>query len=127
MYEKWQELQEQADPTPGIFGWHTFMQSVKVLTWQPGEPHKATPLDVIERIIDDTDQTDFGQVQLVVVMLTQLYTFSRSECPCPKSFTGADSFDTSKHWRVCDFDVMIICSLACVLVRFQAIKQDPRV
>ena len=124
---KWQELQEQADPTPGILGWHTFMQSVKVLTWQPGEPHKATPLDVIERIIDDTDQTDFGQVQLVVVMLTQLYTFSRSECPCPKSFTGADSFDTSKHWRVCDFDVMIICSLACVLVRFQAIKQDPRV
>ena len=124
---KWHELQEQADPIAGIMGWDNFMQSVKVLTWQPGEPHKAVPWEVIEAIIDDTDKGDFGEVQFVVIMLTLLHTFSRTECPCPKSFTGAESFDTSKHWRVCDFDVMIICSVACVLVRFQAIKQDPRV
>ena len=59
-----------------------------------------------------------------MVLLTLAYTVSRTECPCPKTYDG---FNPSQHWRVRDFDAISILGLVCLLVRFQAIKQDPRI
>ena len=84
----WQKLQFQADPVYGIMGWDDFMAAVKVLTWVPHEPHRAASLEVVGKIIADADQSDFEDVQFVAFMLTLLYSFSRSECPCPKTYTG---------------------------------------
>ena len=70
---------------------------------------------------------DFEDVQFGNLMLSLLYTYSRSECPLPKSHTGEESFDTGKHWRVCDFDARNVGGRCCMAIRFQAIKQDPRV
>ena len=75
-------------------------------------------------ILADTDETSFEEVQFNVVLLALSYTFSRTEYPCPKTYDG---FDPSHHWRVRDFDAITILGLVCLLVRFQAIKQDPRI
>ena len=123
----WQTLQGQADPVFGVMGWESFMNSVKMLTWEPSTPRKMTPLDVLEAIIDDADEDDFHDVQMVHLLLTLVYTFSRSECPLPKSRTGRESFDPGVHWRIIDFDVKVVGGRRVLMVRFQAIKQDPRV
>ena len=33
-----------------------------------------------------------------------LFTYTRSECPCPKKATGRDSYDMDAHFNVQDFD-----------------------
>ena len=121
---QWQQLQGQADPAFGVMGLDLLLESVKVLTFTIGEPHRQTPSDLVGMILDDTDETSFEDVQFNVVLLTLSYTFSRTECPCPKTYDG---FDGSKHWRVKDFDACTICGIVCLLVRFLAIKQDPRI
>ena len=121
---QWQQLQGQADPAFGVMGLDLLLESVKVLTFTIGEPHRQTPSDLVGMILDDTDETSFEEVQFNVVLLTLSYTFSRTECPCPKTYDG---FDGSKHWRVKDFDACTICGIVCLLVRFLAIKQDPRI
>ena len=90
-------------------------------------PRKATPIDVIERIIDNADASSFLDVQLVVLLLVLLYTFSRSECPLPKSHTGEDPFDPEYHFGVADLDLAWDDALQFLKVRFRKIKQDPRV
>jgi hypothetical protein len=122
----WMKLQHQADPVYGVMGWDDFMSSVKVLTWVPVEPRKATPLEVIEAILNLLD-TSFEAVQFRFFMLTLLFTFSRSECPCPKVFSGRDEFDPDVHWCVGDFDVRTEALTRVVSVLFKVIKQDPRV
>ena len=121
---QWQQLQGQADPAYGVMGLDLLLESVKVLTFTIGEPHRQTPPDLIGMILDDTDVTSFAEVQFNVILLTLSYTFSRTECPCPKTYDG---FDGSQHWRVRDFDACSICGIVCLLVRFLAIKQDPRI
>ena len=121
---QWQQLQGQADPAFGVMGLDLLLESVKVLTFTIGEPHRQTPSDLVGMILDDTDETSFEDVQFNVLLLTLSYTFSRTECPCPKTYDG---FDGSKHWRVKDFDAWTICGIVCLLVRFSAIKQDPRI
>ena len=122
----WMKLQHQADPVYGIMGWDDFMSSVKVLTWVPSEPRKATPLKVIEAILDALDQDRFEDVQFRFFLLTLLFTFSRSECPCPKVFKGRNEFDPEVHWTVEDFDIMVEALTRVVSVLFKMIKQDPR-
>ena len=56
-----------------------------------------------------------------------LFTFSRSECPCPKHFTGRDSWDDNKHWMVRDIVIRSIQGVYVLAVRFKAIKQDRRI
>jgi hypothetical protein len=56
-----------------------------------------------------------------------LFTFSRSECPCPKAFTGPESFDAGKHWQVCDIQFVILAMQRGFKIRFKSVKQDPRV
>ena len=121
---QWQQLQGQADPAFGVVGLDLLLESVKVLTFTIGEPHRQAPADLIGMILDDTDESSFEDVQFNVLLLVLSYTFSRTECPCPKTYDG---FDGSKHWRVRDFDAWTICGIVCLLVRFQAIKQDSRV
>jgi hypothetical protein len=38
-------------------------------------------------------------------IIIMLFTFSRSECPCPKTFTGRGQFDADQHWMVRDFSI----------------------
>ena len=121
---QWQQLQGQADPAFGVMGLDLLLESVKVLTFTVGEPHRQTPSDLVGMILDDTDVTSFAEVQFNVILLTLSYTFSRTECPCPKTYDG---FDGSQHWRVRDFDACTICGIVCLLVRFLGIKQDPRI
>ena len=123
----WVKLKHQADPVYGIMGWDDFMSSVKVLTWVPSEPRKATPLHLIEAILDALDPNRFEDVQFAFFILTLLFTFSRSECPCPKVFNGRGEFDSDVHWTVGDFDIMIEALTRVVSVLFKVIKQDPRV
>ena len=122
----WQTLQHQADPIMGIMGWETFMAGVKVLAHVPSEPRKEMPLWVLERIIDETDWDDFAAVSLTFLLILLTATFSRSECPLPKSKTGRDSFDKTAHWRTCDMDIREYGRKQCLWIRFQRIKQDQR-
>eukprot|EP00966_Prymnesium_polylepis_P217989 5044653-Prymnesium_polylepis.1 len=100
----WMKFQRQADPAAGVMGFDDWLSAVKVVTWVPHEPRKATPMAVIRAIVEATDRTDFGSVQLALFILVRLYTFSRSECPCPKSYTGRDKFDPGVHWTVADVE-----------------------
>ena len=121
---QWHFLQHQADPVMGVANWGTFMQAVQVLTWVPHEPRRALPLEVIQRILEDTDESSWQDVCFNLFLLILLFTFSRSECPCPKTFNG---FDLEHHWQVRDLQWVCIEGLWCLAVRFKAIKQDPRV
>jgi len=59
-------------------------------------------------------------------MLLLLYTFARSETPCPKAFSGEGAFDPEKHLQVRDIEVRRHDDRSHVAVRLKAIKQDPR-
>ena len=123
----WQVLQHQPDPLFGVMHWREFMQGIAVLTAVPGEPRRMFPLDTFTTIMRELDANDFEDANFGLCMLTQLFTFSRTECPCPKSWTGLDSFDLDKHWAVGDFKLVRTRDGKWVLwVRFKAIKQDPR-
>ena len=63
-------------------------------------------------------------VQHAVFTLILLFTFSRSECPCPKNFSGDESFDPKKHWQVADFGMWTFNNVNMMRVRFKAYKQD---
>ena len=69
----------------------------------------------------------FLEVQLAFIILCLLYTFSRTECPCPKAFSGREVYDPEVHWNVCDFDVAITALVRVLRIRFRVIKQDQRV
>jgi hypothetical protein len=69
----------------------------------------------------------FWEVQFMFFLVVLLFTFSRSECPCPKSFTGKNSWDDMKHWMVRDIVIKLVSGAWVLGVRFKAIKQDPRI
>ena len=121
------KLQFQLDPVKGIPYWDEWMQSVKVLSYVPAEPRQPVPLEVIKRIVADADPTSFEDVQFVNFMIDLLLSFSRSECPCPKTFEGRDNFDPERHWGVRDFDIRVMEGKRVLCIRFRAIKQDRRV
>merc|ERR1712185_862977 len=103
------KLQHQADPVFGIMNWHDFMTGVRVLTHVPHEPRRAIPTTLMLRMAANVDLDSFQAVQFQFFSLVLYYTFSRSECPCPKTFTGRDAWDDSKHWMV--RDIVIKCVL----------------
>jgi len=126
----WMKHQRQADPVYGVMGWSDFMSSVKVLSWRPAEPRRATPIEVVSKIIALIEERylhDSFMLQMAFLILILLYTFSRSECPCPKTQTGRDAYDPEWHWSVCDFDIAYYEGIAYLRVRFKRIKQDQRV
>ena len=89
----WLSLQHQADPIMGVMGWADFMAAVRVLSWGPAEPRRAVPLEYLRAALESVDLNSFWEVQCAHFIVSLLFTFSRSECPCPKNFTGEESFD----------------------------------
>ena len=125
----WQQSQGRIDPLMGVVAWSTFMSAIKVLTWVPGEPRRATPHSVIEAILDVVRLDDFFEVQFAFFMLVLYFSFSRTECPCPKTYKGRECYNADEHFNVQDFDISETHpgGPMAMWVRFRKIKQDPRV
>ena len=117
----------QPDPVMGVAGWTDFMKACMVAAWTPGEPRRAVPLETLRKALELVDLDDFVEVQHALFVVVLLFTFSRSECPCPKAFTGENAFDEKKHWQVRDFSVRVLDAVSALGVRMKAVKQDPRV
>ena len=120
------KLQHQADPAYGVEHWDMLEQACMVLTHVPSEPRAEIPFDVLTRILEALDPSVFWEAQFGFFALVLLFSFSRSECPCPKSFTGAEAFDKAQHWQVKDFEFVWLDGRRALRVRFKAVKQDPR-
>ena len=114
----------------GCSFWREFMRGVAVMTAVPSEPRQQVPLEVLQAVLAHLDSSDsFEDRQLHFLLLVLLFTFSRTECPCPKSFTGPNAFDPDQHWQVRDFRLLPgPGGTGWVLwVRFKRIKQDARI
>ena len=122
----WHVLQHEADPAYGVMHWREFMAAVAVLTSVPGEPREEVPFEVLEAILRGLDMDDFEDVNLGCVVLTLYFTFSRTECPCPKAHTGPNAFDPTKHWTWEDFRLVRMHDRWVLWIRFKGYKQDPR-
>ena len=58
-----------------------------------GEPRRAVPHETVEAIIDLVEAHylhDFFAVQMVFFILVLYTSFSRTECPCPKTYAGRE-------------------------------------
>ena len=122
----WHVLQHQADPCFGVMHWREFMAGIAVLAAVPGEPRAMFPLEDLKAIMGSLDPKNFEDAQFGLLMLVLLFTFSRTECPCPKSWTGPNTFDPSVHWQVRDFRLLRVDDGWVLWVRFKGIKQDRR-
>jgi hypothetical protein len=122
----WMKFQRQIDPAYGVVEWADFMDGIEVLTFVPAEPRKEVPGAWIAGAAAHANRAVFWEVQAVLLQLILLYTFSRSESPLQKSWTGEGAFDPHKNLQVQDIDLKIIEGRRCVAVRLKAIKQDPR-
>ena len=132
----WHVLQHQADPAFGLMFWRELMDGVAVLSSVPGEPRKQVPFEVFVAMMEYINAAlaedglhaseRFRLVQLRLVLLVLLFTFSRTECPCPKAWTGPNVFDADIHWTVADFRLVSTDKGWVLWVRFKAIKQDAR-
>ena len=116
-----------ADPVLGVMHWQDFMRSVRVKAHVPHEPRRAVPLRLIMALIASIDVTVYWEVQFAFFLVVMLFTFSRSECPCPKAFTGPNAWDASKHWTVRDIVIRCVSGVYVLAVRFKSIKQDRRI
>ena len=98
-----------------------------MLTAVPGEPREQVPLEVLRDVLGRLDFGEFEDVQFGLICLVLLFTFSRAECPCPKNFTGPQSWDPAKHWMWKDFKLAKTGRAWVLWVRFKGFKQDPRI
>ena len=122
-------LHHLSDPAMGVEFFRELMRAASVLTSVPGTPRKRIEHSVIDALLRDIYENHWDsriRVQLGLVVLVLYFTFSRTECPCPKTFSGQDSWDPSKHWQVGDFALRRRGEFWVLWVRFKAIKQDPR-
>lgn len=113
----------QLDPAYGVAEWDDFTMAVLVAGWVQSEPHRAVPIALLRRAINAVDLAVFAEVQIVVLVLVLLFTFARSETPCPKSLAG---FDPAQHLQVRDVVVDAQPDFR-VRVRLKRIKQDARI
>ena len=51
------------------------------------------PLEEVRAVLGDLDFDSFEDVNFGLLTLVLLFTFSRTETPCPKAFTGDGKFD----------------------------------
>ena len=114
---------KQLDPAFGVVEWDDFMAAVAVVSWSPSEPRKMVPLALVRRALEMVDVSSFEEVQAAVLMLVLLFTFARSETPCPKT---QDGFDIWQHLQVKDVEVRVANGVSYVAVRLKRIKQDRR-
>jgi hypothetical protein len=124
-FRAWLKMQRQIDPICGVVEWEDFMQAITVLTWVPSEPRRQVPLSLVESSLLAVDPTSFVEVQAALLQLILLFTFSRSESPCPKALQGENGFDPNQHLMVQDVELRSAPSLH-LAVRLKAIKQDQR-
>ena len=122
----WLKLQRQIDPIYGVVEWDDFMQAVTVLTWVPSEPRRMVPLSLIADSLACVDTSDFAGVQAALLQIILLFTFARSETPCPKAQTGENGFDPTQHLMVRDVELRTKGASTYLAVRLKAIKQDQR-
>jgi hypothetical protein len=122
----WMKFQRQSDPAYGLVEWQDFMDGIEVLTFVPAEPRKEVPGSWIAGSAAHADKTVFWEVQAMLLQLLLLYTFSRSESPLQKSWTGDGAFDPMKNLQVRDVKVTTVGGKLAMGVRLKAIKQDPR-
>ena len=122
----WHTLQHEADPIYGVMHWKEFMAAIAVLTAVPGEPREEVPFDVLSSILQRLDMDKFEDVNFGLALLCSYFTFSRTECPCPKAYTGPTSLDPAKHWLVGDFKLVRMSGVWVLWIRFKSVKQDSR-
>ena len=120
----WMKYQRQYDPIIGVVEWSDFMQGVHVVAWMHSEPRRRVPLSLIDNALACVNVNVFWEVQAAVLMLMLLFSFARSETPCPKSFTGEGALDMEKHLLVEDVRVKSHGGKPYVAMRLKAIKQD---
>ena len=82
------------------------------------------PLELIRDSLQLVDKRVFWEVQAAVLMLLLLFSFARSETPCPKSFTGEGALDIEKHLLVEDVRVKSRGGKPYIAMRLKSIKQD---
>jgi hypothetical protein len=113
----------QLDPAFGVSEWDDWCHAVSVVAWVQGEPRRMVPLSLIRDSLRKVDLDNFQEVQAANLMLMLLFSFARSETPCPKT---VDGFDSDQHLQVKDvlpqggprFKLML---------RLKRIKQDQRI
>lgn len=123
----WHVLQHVDDPAFGVKHYREWMQGIAVLSAVPGEPRREIPYEVVRLMLESLDWGDLVEVQFGLFILILLFTFSRSETPCPKNFTGSDGWDDAKHWMWKDFKLVRAAQRWVLWVRFKGFKQDPRI
>ena len=112
-------LHRQADPIYGVPNWREFMSSIQVLAHTQAEPRRDLPMEVIRLILEDTDDASFVDVNFAFFIVVLLFTFSRSETPCAKTFAG---FDPAQHWQSKDIRWRCVDAVYCFAVRFKLIN-----
>ena len=112
----------QLDPAFGLAEWDDWSESVQVEAWVPGEPRRMVPMELISAALQTVDLQSFQDVQAAVLLLMLLFSFARSETPCPKT---ADGLDPLQHLLVKDV-VPHASPEFYVAMRLKRIKQDRR-
>lgn len=123
----WQKLQRQHDPVFGLTEWNDYCDALQVITHVTGEPRRILTVQCLEDELKACDKSNFVDVQFGLFILVQYFTFSRTECPCPTSWTGKGQFDSDQHWQVADFKIVNRDGVWVLAVRFKRIKQDQRI
>jgi hypothetical protein len=125
---RWYMMQRrQADPLMGVRMWHEFMTGIRVLAHVPHEPRRALPLAKICMMIASIDLTSYRWVQFGFFLVLIYFTFSRSQYPCPKSWTGLEAFDPMVHWQVRDILIKLVRGVWVLAIRNKANKTDRRI
>ena len=92
-----------SSPLDNVQDWGTWMKSLEVQAFVPGEPHAMLEFDLFTRMLGFVDRSDRFEVACATMYLMLYYTHSRSEYPVPKARSGAYGFDPLHHTRFCDF------------------------
>jgi len=110
----------QLDPAMGVVEWDDLMRAVRVYAWMPSEPRRMVPLALVKKALEGVRRDVFWEVQAAVLMLMLLFTFARSETPCPRTLS---SFDLHHNLSVGDVDVQAVPAVHARF-RLKGIKQD---
>lgn len=112
----------QLDPALGLAEWDDWSEAIQVQAWVPGEPRRMVPVELLAAALRRVNLTSFQEVQAAVLLLILLFSFARSETPCPKTAGGLDPL---QHLLVEDVVAHASPSFH-VAMRLKRIKQDRR-
>jgi hypothetical protein len=112
----------QLDPALGVAEWDDWSEAIQVQAWVPGEPRRMVPLELVKAALQQVGLSSFQDVQAAVLLLLLLFSFARSETPCPKTAGGLDPL---QHLLVEDV-VPHAAPAFHIAMRLKRIKQDRR-